>query len=750
MQKIFLTLLIGLSVTYGVEIKSIKFSGLNYISPTVAQDISGLKVGDQITGESSDKAIINLFEQGYFSDVYIEDSNGNLVVHVIEKPSIARVDIEGVVTNDRDAIKQLIAMNPGQIYDPVLVERTKQKIKQFYEAKGFFDTVVEVGAKPLNENQNSLHVTTKVNRGENIIIKNVNLEGATVFDYSDIEPAVANKEREIFGWMWGFNDGKVKVDELSNDPIRIKEEYYKKGYLDASVSNPFLSAYMDNYSADITYYITEGEKYTVSGVSIEAPEFLELNTEEILKDFKLQEGDRMNSAWLRKDISTLENIVADLGYAYVSVVPQTMQNKENHTVSIKYKVIPEDKVHIKDVTISGNDKTADKVIRREMYLTEGNLYNRTDLVDSKNSLKRTGYFEDVDITETRVNKDEINLNVDVKEAPTGSITGGIGYGSSDGILLNAAVADRNVFGSGMRGEISGERSKKQLSGRISLTNPRVFDSQYSLGGAIYANDFKWSNYREKSQGFSVTAGRKIGRYTSVSLTYLLERSQIEGLDEFYGLAGYQNGKNLKSSIIPAINFDNTDDFYIPRSGIIANTSLEYAGIGGDIKFTKLKGAFNWYFGLRDYIDWDIILRYKAAASYIWDTGNKSELPVNEKLFLGGMKTIRGYDGRSIPKKRYCIQNKGCKYIEVGGLKSFNNSFEISFPLINRLNMRFVTFFDYGFIGDSSWTEETRYSAGAGIEWLTPIGPLQLYFVEPLNKKEYDDTSRFEFTIGHRF
>ena len=747
-KSVFLLLVGGLSVACATQIKSIKFEGLRHLSPQVAQQISGLKVGDQITGENTNAAISNLFAQGYFSDVYISEQGGDVTINVTEKPTIAKVEIKNVVTNDRDKINELIGLRPGQVYDEVAVKKAETRIKQYYEVKGFFDTVVEFYPKPINDDKSVILLTIEVNRGENIIIDKVNLVGADKLDYGDIEPSVANKEREILGWMWGFNDGKVKTAELPNDANRIQEEYYKKGYLDAQVSEPLLNADMNNYTADLTYYISEGERYKVSSVDIECPSYIVLDKAEVIDDFKLEKGDTMNSAWLRRDMEKLETLVADQGYAYVRVVPKTKQNKEERTVDITYEVIPEDKVYIRNVTISGNDKTEDKVIRREMYLTEGNLYSKTDYNDSLSSLKRTGYFDEVEIKENRVSNDKIDLEVVVKEAPTGSITGGIGYGSDDGLLLSGGISDRNVFGTGLHGAFSVEKSDDALSGRISLTNPRVFDSEYSLGGAIFANDYDWNDYDEKSYGFSITGGRKLGRYTDASLTYYFEKSEIKGLNQYYAAAGYQDGKNLKSSIIPAITFNNTDDYYLPRSGVIASTSLEYAGLGGDIEYTKARGSFNYYFGLRDYIDYDIIFRYKAAAGYIWETGKK--IPINEKLFLGGMKNVRGYDSRSIPKKQICLAANNCRYIETGGMQSFNNSFELSFPVIDRLKMRLVTFFDYGMIGDNSWNEEERYSAGAGIEWMTPMGPLQLYFVKPLNKKPHDDTNSFEFSIGSRF
>lgn len=728
-------------------IKSVNFEGLKQISPLVAQNISGLKIGDAITGYNTNKAITNLFNQGYFDDVYITENNGNLIVHVKEKPIISKLDIEGVVTNDRTAMEQIIGLKLGQAYDKVALSQVKERVKQFYEVKGYFDTVVETEEEFLDEDKSSLHLTVIVNRGEKITIKNVNLVGAKKLKYSDIRPAIANKQRETFGWMWGFDDGKLKTADLPNDPARIQNEYMKRGYLNATVSAPFVNTYMSNYTADLTYYITEGERFKVSEISIEAPQYLELDTKKIIKDLKLRSGKRFNADWIRRDIAKLENLVADKGYAYVEVNPDLKPDNENNTVKINYIIKPHAQIYVRNVTISGNEKTADSVVRREMYLTEGELYNRTDLVDSKNSLRRTGYFDDVQITETVVNDNEIDLNIDVKEAPTGSITGGIGYGSGDGLLLSASVSEKNIFGSGISGYVNAEKSDDQLSGAIGFTNPRIYNSEYSLSGQIYARDWDWNDYDEKAYGASVTIGRKLGRYTSAYLTYEIEKSKINGLNAYYKKAGYQNGSNIKSSLIPSIVFNNTDDYYLPRSGIIANASLDYSGLGGDIEYLKGNANFNWYFGMKDYIDWDLIFRYKAGAGYFFDDKN---LPVNKKLFLGGMRSVRGYDGRSIPKKKICLDNTHCNYIETGGKQSFNNSFELSMPLIDRINMRFVTFFDYGMIGDDSWSESKRYSTGAGIEWRTPVGPLQLFWVKPLNKEDYDSTNSFEFTIGARF
>ncbi|WP_304345995.1 outer membrane protein assembly factor BamA [Campylobacter showae] len=756
MKKSVFLLLLGAVLANAEQITSINFKGLVHLSPETAKEIMGLKVGDELNVDSTDRAIAKLFRQGYFDDIYIENKGGDVTVTVKEKPSIARIDIKGVVTNDKTAIDGLINIKQGNMYDELAIERAKERIRQYYESKGYFDTVVDVTKEPVAGNESSLFVTMNINRGENIIIENVNLVGAKLFDYDDVEPVVANKEREFMGWMWGRNDGKVKLFELPNDPARIQDKYYQKGYLDATVSNPYLNAYMDNYTADLTYYVTEGEQYRVSSVDIEAPEFLELDKEKILKGFRLESGDVMNSARLRQDMKKLDDMVADKGYAFVRINPKTEKNVEDKTVSIVYEVVPDEKVYIRNVQISGNDRTVDRVVRRELYLTEGNLYSRTDLQDSKDALRRTSYFDEVEIEEQRVGANQVDLLVKVKEASTGSISGGIGYGSSDGLLLNASVSDTNVFGSGMKGVISVDRSDNELSGQIGLTNPRLFDSEYSLGGTLYANDYSWNNYDEKSYGLNVVVGRKLTRNLSASLGYIIEQSRISGLSDVLKTVGYKDGKSLKSSLIPSITYNSTDDYYLPRTGIIASTSLEFAGVGGDEKFLKSRTNFNWYQGIREWVDYDLIFRFKSSFGKIWDRG---WVPINERLYLGGIRNLRGFESRTVSPKVKVLSGS---WYETGGDMSFNSSAELSFPLIERVKMRGVLFVDYGVIHgkianvtspgivDHVDGRISRYSAGAGIEWVTPMGPLQLIFAKPLKKQDGDDTSTFEFTIGQRF
>jgi outer membrane protein insertion porin family len=744
MKKITALSLVVATSLCAAQLKSLQFDGLIHLSPEMASEMIDMRVGDSVDMEKIDKAVKTLYKQNYFEDVWVEDtSEGALVFHVKEKPVVAKVDFLGISDNDKDEIAKLAGIKKGEVYDPERAETTKLKIIKFYEDKGYFDTVVEIKPTPLNEKL-STSLDFIINRGENVVIKNVTLCGANKLDYGDIEPSIANKAAEWLPWMWGFNDGKLRVNDLEHDSARIKDTYMQKGYLDCQVSQPFLKTYLDSYTADLVYSINEGEQYQVGTITIEIPEGF-LDTKAVIEEMYLQNGKVFNVAKLRKDMALIETKVADLGYAFVKVIPDVKSDKKNHLANVIYRVMPGEKVYIHNVRIAGNSRTIDRVVRREVYLANGDLYSRTDVDDTKKALKRTGYFEDVEIKEERLNKNTMDLVINVKEASTGSISGGIGYGSSDGLLLSASFSDGNIFGSGLRAGIDVERSDSELNGAISLSNPRVYDSVYSLGGKIYAANNNYYYYDQDKYGFNIVLGRKIARNWGVSLGYILEQNKLSNVT---GVPTelYTTDTTLKSAIVPALSFNNTDDYYLPRSGISASTSLEVAGLGGDEKFMSSVNKFATYYGLQDLIDYDLILRYKAQFKYLAIDSADEKYSYGEKFYMGGVRTLRGYESNSISPTHYDATYGN---VLVGGNIMFVNSVEASFPLIERLKMRGALFFDYGMIGTDN-LDIKRAGTGVAIEWISPLGPIGLIFSQPVMNESGDRTASFEFTIGQKF
>ncbi|WP_331775297.1 outer membrane protein assembly factor BamA [Sulfurospirillum sp. 1612] len=737
MKKLLLSGFMVFSSLYAVDIKSIKFDGLIHLSPSVALEIMNISKGDPIDIEVIDKGIKALYKQNYFKDISVEDdNNGNLTISVVEKPVIANIDITGISDSDKKDLKDALGVKKGEIYSLSKLNTAKRNVEKYYEDKGYFDTVVEATTKNLNKTSLSLNLI--VNRGEKIVIKKVTLCGAKNFDYSDVRASIANRQEEYLSWMWGFDDGELKVKDLIYDSARIRDYYMRHGYLDAHVSNPFLKAYMDGYFAKLTYNIKEGEKYNVGTLSITSPQKI-VDTKKILAQMQLQKGEVFNSKKLRNDLKTIENAFGDKGYAFVRVNPDVKTDKKNHIANINFIVDPGDKVYIHDVRISGNTKTIDRVVRREIFLAAGDLYNKTDLEDSRTALKRTGYFDDASIKEVRVSQDKVDLLVTIKEARTSSIGGGIGYGSTDGLILSASLADGNIFGSGMKANVSVERSNSILSGAISLTNPRVNDSIYSLSGTVYRQNYDYTSYDLKNLGFNLTVGRKFGRQWSGSVGYTLQESELSNLDDSIDASLYKLGTTIKSAVTPAVSYNSTDDYYLPRKGISAKASIEIAGLGGDDKFITFRNKFEYFYGLQDVIDYDLILRYRAKFNYIVDNGY---LPIDEKLYMGGTSTVRGYSSNT-------ISPKNSSDALLGGRMMFANSVEASFPLIERIKLRGAVFFDYGMIGEDSLNIK-RAGTGVTLEWNSPLGAINLIFAKALLNESGDDLSSFEFTMGQRF
>jgi outer membrane protein insertion porin family len=322
--------------------------------------------------------------------------------------------------------------------------------------------------------------------------------------------------------------------------------------------------------------------------------------------------------------------------------------------------------------------------------------------------------------------------------------GGISYSDSyDGLGVNAGISDRNFLGSGIELGTTIDYSEKRLKGSINFKNPRLFDSLYSLSGNIYRNDYDYINYKEKSLGGSLGLGRKIGRNLHLSMTYLYEDTELTDVngtlkDNIF----YQEGRFIKSSFIPSITYDNTDDYYLPRHGMHASYSLEYAGVGGDSKFIKNNLNLKYYYGLEDKFDYDLILRAKLRVSTINDKGF---LPLNEKLYMGGYGTVRGYKYSYLAPKDANGNLQGAKNMAAA-------SIEASIPLVKSMNLRAVGFYDIGKTGEDSFTDIERSSVGAGIEWpKSPLGvPISLFWTKPLDDEEGDRLNKVEFNLGRKF
>ena len=761
-QILLFWILIG-SLLSAQKVTQIKFEGLAHLSPTTAKEIAGIRVGEEINAGKINDSIKNFFAQGYFKDVWVDQQGGVLIYHFKEKLAIANVDIKGYGSGD-DGVKLLegIGLKKGDLYDERRVKKAKRTLIAKLESQGYYDTVVDVSTTPIGES--SIAIVFDVNKGEKIIIQEQNFVGAEELVQSDLELDLANKEKDFLGWLPWRNSGEATVDQLEYDAYRVKDVYMRHGYLDAYVSKPLMRVDFGSYNAKVDYQVIEGVQYRVGTIGI-TQDVKGLNTEDLKDELILREGKIFNIKRMRKDISILEEEVGNLGYAFVKVSPQMHKDPEKKIINLNYVVQPGEPVTINDVIISGNDTTKDRVIRRYIYLAPGDKFSARDLKDSKNALGRTGFFEKVDVESQRISADKINLLVKVKETSTGTISAGGGYGSFEGIMLNASISDRNFFGSGINTTLGFEISKRSTNYNLSFVNPKVWDSMYSLGLSLYKKEYEYIDYTQDQLGGSLTVGREFYRYfhASIGMGYVDNQSMINDTntsDYYLDYINLYNDQYKKTSFFASVSFDNTDDFYTPREGMIAVLNLEYGQLDGDdlnateqieypggyASILKTSAKVGLYYGLEDWIDYDLILRLKGRMTTIASDGD-TYLPIAERLFLGGIGSVRGYNPYSLsPLNDPNDPDSGRK----GGLHRASTSVEASIPLSEAAKMRLAFFYDYGMIGEDSFNEITRSSTGVVLEWQSGFGPINLVFAYPIDEQTGDQTAVFEFSMGSKF
>ena len=741
-KKIVLTAIISLNIFASETYSKLEFQGLTQISDDVALEITALKNNSYTTNQIN-TAIKKFYQFGYFTNIYVTNENKQLTFIFEEKPFIAKLEMTGY-KNREDELRVLyssMGLKKGTMFTEEKLKRAKKSLLSSLEREGYINSVVEISVE--NINKTSVLVKFDVNKGAPIVITSANYKGAKALTASDFEDVIANKETDVyFTWFFGRNDGEIDFEQLEYDSPRIRDLYLQNGYLDAKVTAGFSKIDFNTNTASLEYTIIEGKQYTVNDTIIYVDEEI-LDVEAVYPDLILEKEDIFNIAQLRKDQEYIKTQVADKGYAYVTVNFDIKPNKENNTVDLVYNVIPGDKVFINDVIISGNNRTLDRVIRRDIYLAPKDLYSLTDFKDSENALKRTGFFEVVNMQQQRIASDKMNLLVEVTEAATGNIVVGGGYGSYDGWLLNMSVSDKNILGSGLNLGISYEHSSLQNNYTLSLSNPAINDGIYNGNISIYKNESEITSSDTQGdkitnqEGITVGVGRSINRYTRVGINYSYDDEDVsyDNPDDIE----YYNEKYTTSAITPYINFNNTDDYYVPRSGITAGTSLKYAGIGADTEYLLSSTYFKYFYSLERLIDMDIIFRYKNSLKLIEDIGYT---PRSMTFYLGGPSSVRGYSSYAFDPDDYSDKVRFANY--------FTNTVELSFPLIPSAKMRWALFYDHGMVGENSFSEIKKAGTGALISWFSPVGPLQFIFSKAVSPEEGDDTSSFEFSLGTRF
>ena len=712
------------------QIDNIQYEGLIHISKVTANNMIQIHKGDSFDLEKIDESIKALYNTGYFQTIKAVKKGNTLIFECKEKPIILHIEYENLYEDLKKILKEKNYLpKKGEIYSKEKIDNLKGFIKAYYLSKGYFNTVVEVTKKSV-PGKNAIDLTIAIKKGEQLIIKKVNFYGAKKVDKSDLLSEIENRPRTFWSIIPFTNSGKLNIYKLPSDQQALQNYYLNLGFMDAKVYTPLAVSNFDNYTAKVDFKIHEGKRYIIKQVLLDYPKNIKVK----IPQLNLKKDKYFNVSALREDIKALKHAFENEGYAYVKVYPEIKKEKDQATIT--YKIVPGDIVYIRNVIINGNTKTLDRVVRRNIYLAPGDKYSYKDLTDSKNTLQRSGYLENVKIVTKPVSSNQMDLIVNVKEGLSGSLRAGISYGSYTKLGFNFSISEKNVFGSGQSLSASVDYSSVNKTYKISLFNPRVFDTKYSFNTSIFNTTFEGISYTSDQKGFTLGVGKKLSRFVGANITYGYTKTKLTD----YNTTVYLMPESTKSYIITSVNYNDTDNYFFPTTGQKASLMFEFAGIGGDEKYVKTLAQYKYFYPLinKTYQTY-AVLKYRVIAGAIKSNGY---LPINEKFYLGGISSVRGFSTYSISP----VDDEGNK---IGGKFEFITGPEISTPLSLKNKLWLSGFIDYGAIGENGFNI-TRSSYGFSIDWITPMGPLSFVWAWPIKKGDDDDLQRFEFSLGASF
>lgn len=691
-------------------------------------------------GNAFDTALVEqdvkaIYRMGFFDDVQAElSSEGILTYTVKEKPYVREVKIQGNSQVTRDKIETALGVGARTILDRPKLAEGIDKVRKLYTDQGYVNARIDYAVS--TEANNQAVVAIDVNEGPRMLIKRVTFEGNRAFSDSELRSTIATKEEWIFSFV--TNRGVLDRDMLTNDVAVLQTFYYDNGYIDHQISEPVILRGRDGI--EVVIRINEGKQYRVGKVELGGD--LIADGRELLKLVKLTTGQIFRGSRLREDMKFLTDVYSNSGYAFAEVEPVTKVNPTEQQVDVALLVKKGPPVYFNRVLVAGNAKTRDKVVRRELQMSEQELYSGAKITQSKNSLQRTGYFEDVQLTTKKTDQpDTVDLLVDVKEGPTGTFSLGAGFSSGDGFLFNASVGEKNLLGRGQGMNGSFNLGSKRQDFIVGFTDPYVYDTQMGLGVDAYNTKRQYSDFDERKLGFGVhtsyplkyfkmpffggvkndargsdelassAAGPSVWDYMRGGMSYDFTREKIDGASASASEAiRNEQGTTFTSSLTPNLTYDSRDHYFSPTEGTKSAFAVKFAGLGGDTRFLKSDLNARWHYPLLKDPNWggSYVLALGGSLGYgvglAEDANGGTDLPLFERYFIGGINSIRGFADRSLgPRVRTCTttttgdrRSSNCAYGDIlGGDKSAVVNAEILFPIAEQYGLRGVAFFDLG-------------------------------------------------------
>ncbi len=727
--------------TTGPEIKLIEVTGNRKISSDTITSKMNSKVGIPFSKDLIQDDIKKLYRIGYFDDIRVEidtfEGGVKLIFVFIEKPTIVDLDFQGNKEFEAKDLKEKITLASGAIANLSLITDNVQKIISFYQSEGYWlVNVVPIMREISNE---AIALTFQITEGPKVVIKDIIIEGNNALSAKKVKKAMQTKKRWFLSFITG--SGIYIKEQVKDDVERIKQLYQNNGYIYAAVSDPKIKLDPDRKKLTLTISVAEGDQYTVGEMKVSG--HTAFTDTAILETMDTAPGKIFNRGALRTDLDKIIDLHMEKGYAMADINPIVDVKAEEKIANITLSVNEGGIYTIGRINVSGNTKTRDKVIRREMRLDEGDIFNKKLMKRSYQRINNLNYFETVDVVPMpRADEQVIDMNVDVKEKMTGMLSLGGGYSSIDKFMVMGEITQTNLFGKGLHLKLRADLSARRTNYNLSLTDPWFMDKPISASFSIYNEIVEFPEYDKRATGGSIGFGKAFSEYVGGRIVYNIEDVKITDVaEDASSLIKDQEGQKLTSSISPSIWKDTRDNNLDPTKGSRNTLYTTLAGLGGDNYFYKVTGDSIWYFPAL----WDTTLSIRGRAGYAAGF-NGEELPLYERYYVGGINTIRGLGfGEGGPRNE-----EGEK---VGGNLELILNTELIFPLIEDIKLKGVIFFDYGgsFDKDDRFgVSELRKTAGFGFRWLSPFGPLRLEWGYNISPQEDESDSKIEFSMGGVF
>ncbi|MFQ6017218.1 MAG: outer membrane protein assembly factor BamA [Kiloniellaceae bacterium] len=733
------------SIMSGGIIDEIRVEGNQRIEPETVLSYMRVNPGDPFDPVRLDKSLKNVFATGLFADVTLRREGNVLIVSVVENPIVNRIAFEGNDRLDDETLAGELALRPRFVFTRTKVQRDAQRLLEIYRRSGRYAATVE--PKVIQLPQNRVDLVFEINEGPKTRINSVNFIGNRAFSDGRLRDEILTREWAF--WRIFTTTDTYDPDRLTLDRDLLRRFYLEEGYADFRVVSVVAELMPDRKGFIVTFTVEEGERHRFGTVDLNTT-LKDLDPESLRAQVLTAPGDWFNAKLIDESIANLTEAVGNLGYAFVDIRPRTGRDRENRLVNLTYEIQEGRKVFVERIDIQGNERTLDRVVRREFRLVEGDAFNSARLRRSRQRIRNLGFFRRVDVERQPGSApDKTVITVDVEEAPTGSLTFGAGFSTTVGPVGNVGIRESNLLGRGQDLRLGVTLAGEQSQFDIGFTEPFFLGRNLSAGFDLFhiESEQEERSFDLRRTGGSLRAGFPLRENLRQVWRYTLEDKKISDVDvDASRIVQDEEGEFLESSVAQELLYDTRDSRFDPREGLALRLRNTVAGLGGDVFFVKSSLGGAYYFPVAE--DWTASVR--AEVGNIIGLGEDTR--ISDRYFIGG-NNLRGFEFAGVgPRDRLNDDALGANQFYTGTL-------ELTFPLglPEELDIRGRLFTDVGSAwgvdndnGDVLDESSPRVSVGTGISWNSPFGPIVIDLGVAVVKEDFDKDELLNFSFGTQF